>query len=102
MSNASLGGQRHSGEATDSPRSSSVGERTIDDFPQTELRYKNNLEYEIQNVTNHCCRRDLKERHVNMMAFSTLIGIGLFLQSGKVCCLLLLNSITMLRHVFSF
>ncbi|CAG8959036.1 hypothetical protein HYFRA_00012197 [Hymenoscyphus fraxineus] len=37
-----------------------------DDLPQTELR------------------RDLKERHVNMMAFSTLVGIGLFLQSGKV------------------
>jgi amino acid permease len=29
-------------------------------------------------------RRDLKERHVNMMAFSACVGIGLFLQSGKV------------------
>lgn len=27
---------------------------------------------------------DLKERHVNMMAFSACIGFGLFLQSGKV------------------
>ncbi len=29
-------------------------------------------------------RRDLKERHVNMIAFSACVGIGLFLQSGKV------------------
>jgi amino acid transporter len=29
-------------------------------------------------------RRDLKERHVNMIAFSVTVGIGLFLQSGKV------------------
>ncbi|KAH8716966.1 amino acid permease/ SLC12A domain-containing protein [Phaeosphaeriaceae sp. PMI808] len=27
---------------------------------------------------------DLKERHVNMMAFSACIGFGLFLQSGKI------------------
>jgi amino acid permease len=29
-------------------------------------------------------RRDLKERHVNMIAFSACVGIGLFLQAGKV------------------
>ncbi|KAH7372116.1 amino acid permease/ SLC12A domain-containing protein [Cadophora sp. MPI-SDFR-AT-0126] len=29
-------------------------------------------------------RRTLKERHVNMIAFSACVGIGLFLQSGKV------------------
>jgi yeast amino acid transporter len=29
-------------------------------------------------------RRDLNERHVNMIAFSAVIGIGLFLQAGKV------------------
>ncbi|XTI92660.1 amino acid permease-domain-containing protein [Cenococcum geophilum] len=29
-------------------------------------------------------RRDLKERHVNMIAFSCCVGIGLFLQNGKV------------------
>lgn len=27
---------------------------------------------------------DLKERHVNMMAFAACIGFGLFLDSGKV------------------
>lgn len=29
-------------------------------------------------------RRDLGERHVNMIAFSSVVGIGLFLQSGRV------------------
>ncbi|EON61596.1 hypothetical protein W97_00811 [Coniosporium apollinis CBS 100218] len=29
-------------------------------------------------------RKDLKERHVNMMAFSACVGVGLFLQAGKV------------------
>lgn len=28
--------------------------------------------------------RTLGERHVNMMAFSTLLGIGLFLQAGRI------------------
>jgi amino acid permease len=36
-------------------------------------------------MTRHTVLRpDLKERHVNMMAFSACIGFGLFLQSGKV------------------
>lgn len=29
-------------------------------------------------------RRTLKERQVNMIAFSSVVGIGLFLQAGKV------------------
>jgi amino acid transporter len=29
-------------------------------------------------------RPSLKERHVNMIAFSACVGIGLFLQAGKV------------------
>lgn len=33
-------------------------------------------------------RRRLNERHVNMIAFSSTIGIGLFLQSGKVIYLI--------------
>ncbi|CAG8953760.1 hypothetical protein HYFRA_00006651 [Hymenoscyphus fraxineus] len=33
-------------------------------------------------------RRTLNERHVNMIAFSSTIGIGLFLQSGKVMYLI--------------
>ena len=32
-------------------------------------------------------RQDLDERHVNMMAFSTVVGVGLFLESGRVLCL---------------
>jgi amino acid transporter len=32
--------------------------------------------------SNHS--QELKERHVNMMAFTACIGFGLFLQSGKV------------------
>jgi amino acid transporter len=30
------------------------------------------------------CRRDLGERHVNMMTFSAVVGMGFFLQSGRV------------------
>jgi amino acid transporter len=30
------------------------------------------------------CSQELKERHVNMMAFTATVGFGLFLQSGKV------------------
>ncbi|TVY83805.1 Lysine/arginine permease [Lachnellula suecica] len=33
---------------------------------------------------NDFCRKVLNERHVNMIAFSACIGVGLFLQSGKV------------------
>lgn len=33
-------------------------------------------------------RRTLSERHINMIAFSSTIGIGLFLQSGKVMYLI--------------
>ncbi len=33
-------------------------------------------------------RRALNERHVNMIAFSSTIGIGLFLQSGKILYLI--------------
>jgi amino acid transporter len=29
-------------------------------------------------------RQTLKERHVNMMAFSSVVGMGFFLQAGKV------------------
>lgn len=29
-------------------------------------------------------RRDLGERHINMIAFSTIVGVGLFLQNGRV------------------
>jgi amino acid permease len=29
-------------------------------------------------------RRALSERHVNMIAFSSTVGIGCFLQSGKI------------------
>lgn len=29
-------------------------------------------------------RQELKERHVNMMAFSACLGVGLFLQSGRI------------------
>jgi amino acid transporter len=29
-------------------------------------------------------RQDLKERHVNMMAFSSALGVGLFLGGGRV------------------
>ena len=29
-------------------------------------------------------RRKLGERHVNMIAFSSVVGIGLFLQAGKI------------------
>ena len=29
-------------------------------------------------------RRDLNERHVNMIAFSAALGVGLFLQAGRV------------------
>jgi amino acid transporter len=35
-------------------------------------------------VTKTSGREDLKERHVNMIAFSACVGIGMFLQSGKV------------------
>lgn len=28
-------------------------------------------------------RQTLKERHVNMIGFSTVLGVGLFLSSGK-------------------
>lgn len=33
---------------------------------------------------NHSIRPQLKERHTNMIAFSTVVGIGFFLQSGRV------------------
>ncbi|OCT45696.1 proline-specific permease [Cladophialophora carrionii] len=33
---------------------------------------------------NTSLRRDLGERHVNMIAFSCVIGIGLFLQNGRI------------------
>jgi yeast amino acid transporter len=29
-------------------------------------------------------RRNLSERHVNMIAFSSIVGMGLFLQAGKI------------------
>ena len=35
-------------------------------------------------MTNERHRRTLTERHVNMIAFSSVVGIGLFLQAGKV------------------
>jgi amino acid transporter len=32
----------------------------------------------------HAARKTLNERHVNMIAFSSVVGIGLFLQAGKI------------------
>lgn len=34
--------------------------------------------------SSHSFRPDLKERHTNMIAFSTIVGIGFFLQAGRV------------------
>lgn len=42
----------------------------------------------IENADPVHHRRRLGERHVNMIAFSATIGIGLFLQSGKVIYLI--------------
>ncbi|KAF2186890.1 proline-specific permease [Zopfia rhizophila CBS 207.26] len=45
------------------------------------------LEHEdsdMQEEKGTSLRADLKERHVNMIAFSACVGIGLFLQSGRV------------------
>jgi amino acid permease len=41
-----------------------------------------------QRSTDNHRRRSLGERHVNMIAFSATIGIGLFLQSGKIMYLI--------------
>ena len=41
-----------------------------------------------QKSTDNHRRRSLSERHVNMIAFSATIGIGLFLQSGKILYLI--------------
>ena len=41
-----------------------------------------------QKSTDNHRRRSLGERHVNMIAFSATIGIGLFLQSGKIMYLI--------------
>jgi amino acid permease len=41
-----------------------------------------------QKSTNNYRRRSLSERHVNMITFSATIGIGLFLQSGKIMYLI--------------
>lgn len=54
----------------------------------TDLRYASirqpgsveNVDINLANTR----RRALSERHVNMIAFSSTIGIGCFLQSGKV------------------
>lgn len=35
-------------------------------------------------VAHGLSRKDLRETHVNMMAFSTCVGVGLFLQGGRV------------------
>jgi amino acid permease len=34
--------------------------------------------------TNILARQDLKERHVNMLAFSSALGVGLFLGGGRI------------------
>ncbi|KAF2194605.1 hypothetical protein K469DRAFT_686614 [Zopfia rhizophila CBS 207.26] len=41
-------------------------------------------ESEMQEEKGTSLRADLKERHVNMVAFSARVGIGPFLQSGRV------------------
>lgn len=35
-------------------------------------------------TTDWCNRKTLNERHTNMIAFSSVVGIGFFLQSGRV------------------
>jgi yeast amino acid transporter len=35
-------------------------------------------------LTVYTGRRTLSERHANMIAFSSVVGIGLFLQAGKI------------------
>lgn len=52
---------------------------------QTTLRYvriDHRIIYLLEFLTN-IQRRNLKERHVNMIGFSTVLGVGLFLSGGK-------------------
>jgi amino acid permease len=62
-------------------------------YPRRKLEYKveMNSGKDLHNLVLRCScsnRRSLTERHVNMIAFSSTIGIGLFLQSGKILYLI--------------
>ncbi|KAI9893089.1 MAG: hypothetical protein M1814_000636 [Vezdaea aestivalis] len=60
----------------------------VQDEPRTETIEVDSVESARPQHGQTDLRRRLDERHVNMIAFSATIGIGLFLQSGKVIYLI--------------
>src|SRR5262249_55139674 len=55
--------------------------------PKNQLRYAFGYSWRScwrGGSANDCHRAVLVERHVNMMSFSQCVGIGLFLQAGRV------------------